>query len=401
MCIQIAGNKDTGKVTTATIEDCTIREIGAASSATAAAGETDDDAKAWQRNAVGAAYNATLTIKNSTISSMNNSAVIVHDSGGELNVESGTYSGGLFVLYARNSPNTTSYPGVDSVLNVKGGKFTSGKIGIYNVVGASKCAKIIISGGIFAANPGEDYLATGYKWDKATGAVINPLEFQPDKGELHGKDIETPTGKHFGVSMTEIPGIVANVQLAATEAIVEKDMKVGRQTVLDAYETVFITLLDENNAPIQPGSPVTVTIDAKLEGVTVTDGLGVLHGKTENGTLVWEKVSNVNVTKDDDSFYFGFTTSSFSPFALVKLSQSSAPSKSSSTPQGSYIWLTNDTPAEPKVTPTPTPTPGPVETPSVKPIENPSDVPAKTPAPFLGILAGLGAAAVVFGLRRK
>ena len=51
--------------------------------------------------------------------------------------------------------------------------------------------------------------------------------------------------------------------------------------------------------------------------------------------------------------------------------------------------------------PAPGETPGAVETPGVKPIEGPSGSSAKTPAPFLGILAGLGAAAVVFGLRRK
>ena len=70
-------------------------------------------------------------------------------------------------------------------------------------------------------------------------------------------------------------------------------------------------------------------------------------------------------------------------FELIP-SPSPVPSHSSES-QGSSTWLTA----------TPTPTPG------VKPIEGPSGSSAKTPAPFLGILAGLGAAAVVFGLRRK
>ena len=82
----------------------------------------------------------------------------------------------------------------------------------------------------------------------------------------------------------------------------------------------------------------------------------------------------------------------------VGYSDASKPSKSSSS-QGSSTWLTEPA-AQPTVTPTPTPTPGAAETPSVKPV-TPTETPAKTPAPFLGILAGLGAAAVVFGLRRK
>ena len=75
------------------------------------------------------------------------------------------------------------------------------------------------------------------------------------------------------------------------------------------------------------------------------------------------------------------------------------PRPKKSTSQGSSVWLTEPA-AETQPTATPTQTPVPVETPGVKPV-NPSDTPAKTPAPFLGILAGLGAAAAVFALRRK
>ena len=68
---------------------------------------------------------------------------------------------------------------------------------------------------------------------------------------------------------------------------------------------------------------------------------------------------------------------------------------------GSSMWLTET--QVPTLTPTPTPTPTVTPTPgqgepSVKTL--PSETPA-TPVPFMGILAGLGCAAVVFGLRRK
>ena len=73
--------------------------------------------------------------------------------------------------------------------------------------------------------------------------------------------------------------------------------------------------------------------------------------------------------------------------------------RSSSTPQGSSVWLTAaPTPtATPAPAPTGTPTP---EIPVVKPVA--SETPAgKSPVPLAGILAGLGCAAVLFGLRRK
>ena len=73
--------------------------------------------------------------------------------------------------------------------------------------------------------------------------------------------------------------------------------------------------------------------------------------------------------------------------------------KSSSTPQGTSVWLTAEpTPTE---TPTPTPTPAP-EVPQVKPVEQkPAAQTGASPAPFMGVIAGLGAAAVLFGLRMR
>ena len=329
--------------------------------------------------------------------------------GGKFTASTSVVNGVSVVVYKEDQ---TAYPPTTKPsATIKGGNFgadcklvvgtgeTHGEVTPDETKGTS--GTLTVQGGIFKVDPSA-YLDTDYVWDQATGAVVKPITRSPDdKGEIRGTVIELPTGETIGVSMLEIPGIVKNVQLAAANPIVEEGKVVGSQEVLGTYNTVFITLLGANDAPIQPGQQVYVTIDVELPDVTSTEGLWVLHGKKDkDGKLVWEKVSNVNVTKDGDNFYFGFTTDSFSPFALVKLSQSSAPSKSSSTPQGSSVWLTNDTPAEPKVTPTPTPTPGAAETPSVKPV-TPTGTPAKTPAPFLGILAGLGAAAVVFGLRRK
>ena len=81
-----------------------------------------------------------------------------------------------------------------------------------------------------------------------------------------------------------------------------------------------------------------------------------------------------------------------------------AEKKSSSRSQGTSIWLT-EIPTTAPVTaqtaaPIETQTPSP-EAPEVKPIAGPSDAPASTPAPFAGVLAGLGAAAVVFAVRMR
>ena len=166
----------------------------------------------------------------------------------------------------------------------------------------------------------------------------------------------------------------------------------------DTHEAVAtITGKDNGDTPIDE-------INAKLKKVTLAfidvaaPGSGYRYVVFHVGTDSVVKVKSWG-EKEGDTLSFE-SDKGFSSYVLATEVVSHGSSGSSSS-QGSSVWLTNDTPAEPKVTPTPTPTPGAAETPSVKPIENPSDVPAKTPAPFLGILAGLGAAAVVFGLRRK
>ena len=72
---------------------------------------------------------------------------------------------------------------------------------------------------------------------------------------------------------------------------------------------------------------------------------------------------------------------------------------SSSTSQGTSIWLT----AEPTPTATPTPTPTVTETPDVpqvKPVASETQA-GKSPVPLAGVLAGLGVAGVLFGLRMR
>lgn len=84
---------------------------------------------------------------------------------------------------------------------------------------------------------------------------------------------------------------------------------------------------------------------------------------------------------------------------LERAVKTAHPVKKSSSSQGTSIWLTAAPTPTPAATPAPTPVPTP-DAPTVKPIGNPTQKPA-SPAPFMGVLAGVGAAAVVFGLRRK
>ena len=97
---------------------------------------------------------------------------------------------------------------------------------------------------------------------------------------------------------------------------------------------------------------------------------------------------------------YSIPTRSFSPFAVVYAEPKEKPTPvpaSSSSQQGSSTWLTETPTPTPAPTPTPTGTPAP-EMPQVKPLETKQ---AASPAPFIGVLAELGCAAVVFGLRRK
>lgn len=115
----------------------------------------------------------------------------------------------------------------------------------------------------------------------------------------------------------------------------------------------------------------------------------------------WEFLPTVKESEDNVNIMFSAETTSFSPFYPMYMVQNSEPtpshSSSSSRNDGYSVWLQPT--AEP--TPVPTqaaePTPG---TPSVSPINQPP-AQTSTPAPFIGIIAGLGAAGLLFTLRRK
>ena len=134
-----------------------------------------------------------------------------------------------------------------------------------------------------------------------------------------------------------------------------------------------------------PGGTVTSSYPSAAEGTVIS-----LTVQTDSGyRLVELKSDQVEI----DLVWHTFTMpgENVEIYPVFEYIPSPVPSRGGS--QGSSTWLTE--------TPTPTPTPTPTsDVPTVKPItqQTPSGA---TPVPVIGILAGLGAAAVLFGLRRK
>ena len=123
------------------------------------------------------------------------------------------------------------------------------------------------------------------------------------------------------------------------------------------------------------------------------------HLKDISDKTSWEKLP-VNNNGEEGGYYHLSVERIHEPTPFfVVAAVKSAPKKSSSS-QGTSIWLTETPTPTPTATPTATPTPAPTqEAPTVKPVTTETPA-AKSPMAVMGVLAGLGAAAVV-ALRRK
>ena len=164
----------------------------------------------------------------------------------------------------------------------------------------------------------------------------------------------------------------------------------------DGWDLTFIGAFD---VTAESTGTSTMTFVISVNSGWEPENIRFIHGsKGTDGTITWDS-RYLESSYDPVKMEYTVTTDRFSPFAIVYAVPTPAPKKSSSTPQGTSIWLTAEpTPTE---TPTPTPTPTP-EVPQVKPVEQkPAAQTGASPAPFMGVIAGLGCAAVVFGLRRK
>ena len=138
------------------------------------------------------------------------------------------------------------------------------------------------------------------------------------------------------------------------------------------------------------GGTVTSSYPSAAEGTVIS-----LTVQTDSGYRLVELKSD-QVEIGPGLLTFTMPGEDVDIYPVFEYIPSPVPSHSSES-QGSSSWAT----AAPTQTPTATPTPTPTsDVPTVKPTaeQTPSGA---TPAPVVGILAGLGAAAVLFGLRRK
>ena len=155
---------------------------------------------------------------------------------------------------------------------------------------------------------------------------------------------------------------------------------------------------------IEPAAGIQATLSGKLKANLIDGQENKLRLAQMTDADKWVLLPVSNGKKTGDGYYtfdaaFTSTKNGGYMFVIAEGTDPTPAPKSSSTSQGTSVWLTAEpTPTvTPAPTPTVTPTPG-TDAPSVNPL--PSEKPS-SPAPVMGVIAGLGCAAVVFGLRRK
>ena len=200
------------------------------------------------------------------------------------------------------------------------------------------------------------------------------------------------------VNLTKVSGLVSGSYVTLTDKGSNPDYRRGldeqhpegisSQTVISVFEVVA-------NSTESSIMTFVISVNSGWEPKNIR----FIHGsKGTDGTITWESAyltSGNPVPTSDGKYQYTVTTSNFSPFAIVYAVPTPAP-KSSSRDYGSSVWLT--------ATPTPTPIAEPTPEPTLtQPVASPVK-PAQTsasPVPAAGIIAGLGAAGVFFGVRRK
>lgn len=294
----------------------------------------------------------TFTMKNGRIIENNTAgdAGGVYVGGGTFTMEGGEITG-----------NTAEYSG--------GGVYVTG--GTFNV---SK-APVIRDNKM--GNADNNVYLNGADKLKLTGPLSSPAEIHitnPVSGQFGTVD----TSKYATPKQSDADHFVADstspVVAAKLESYILKWVEAHTVTIDNTIQHGEITAFP---APAYNGATVTLTAtpDAgyqlKAGSLTYTPNDG--SPTTISGNTFTMPAANVTVTAEFE-----------------------IPVKKSSTTQGTSIWLTAE-PTTAPATPAPTPTPTP-EVPQVKPVETKQ---AETPVPFMGVITGLGCAAVVFGLRRK
>ncbi|HJJ30637.1 MAG TPA: InlB B-repeat-containing protein, partial [Methanocorpusculum sp.] len=167
---------------------------------------------------------------------------------------------------------------------------------------------------------------------------------------------------------------------------------------------------------LTPVFNITLTGDLGSDNATVVFNLTTaeLNGASPSNIYLAHKKNGVweylkpSYTQTGDVYTFTVTgVDSFSPFVPISMTAIPSPtpqpqsssSHSSSRNDGASVWLTaTPTPVPTNAVPTAEPTQA---VPVASPVKPQPTQTSASPVPFIGILAGLGAAAVFFGLRRR
>ena len=155
------GGLEVGEAT-ADVINCTFTQTGL------------DNAHAWISTCLATCDNGVLNVQGGTYTS-DHYSMYVYTSGGEMNVESGSFTGDVV-----NQVTPSSYPDAVGTINITGGTFEGvGEEPIHFTTDNTGKTSIAISGGSFDAPVAEEYCATGYVPEtKANGkyGVIVPAQ---------------------------------------------------------------------------------------------------------------------------------------------------------------------------------------------------------------------------------
>ena len=319
------------------------------------------------------------------------------------------------VLGISDSPDSLNRPGISLIAlegctgplsaNIYDGRFLEENYGFAEGRGTieqgvvtldSSVGTIEIRGGYFRFDP-KDHLADNYFW--------NPVSRWVGEGKtanVSGGETCPDFAPAWGTNLEKITGLPSR---AVSAVVMESgcDTNVlSEELLLTAMFDVILYDADRNLITDKTEQNRQLIIVQELNNHSA-DSFEIYSGEPdENGVIKsWYPADIIRreVSKDKSLVTITAESGECSTFAVVIIPDpdpTPAP-KSSSTSQGTSTWLTAE--PTPTATPTPTPTVTPTpEVPQVKPVETKQ---AETPVPFMGILAGLGCAAVVFGLRRK
>ena len=207
---------------------------------------------------------------------------------------------------------------------------------------------------------------------------------------VNGETVPVDSEYPVRVKVVAVEGVDSPVTFRAASNASKPSATPGFNLVMlyTMFEITAITTVD-----------TSIIIDIEK---TAGNGDNLQYDFLRHGTgSVWDNthIPGTPIAGADPGFQrMKFPIISCSPFAVVYEMPIKKGNSSGSSDESS-VWLTET--MTPTVTPTPTSTPA-IEEPRVKPTEMSAATQTSTsPAPFIGIITGLGAAAILFSLRRK